>query len=152
MGKYGFNEKEIVKTITDMIDKDGFHKEVVTYGKPIPISSGIESGTFTETNRTNPDLYDVVIITNNVPAESRIAVLPKATNEDYDFEIGDTFGPDGYVIDAHMTINDINTVISIHQNMPPEGIDAVFYQVYAISHDVDPIVLDRAKTGVQFGK
>ena len=40
MSKYGFNENEVVKTITDMIDKDGFHKQVVTYGKP---GSGSES-------------------------------------------------------------------------------------------------------------
>lgn len=40
MSKYGFNENELRKTITTQIDKDGFHKETVTYGK----DSG-ESGT-----------------------------------------------------------------------------------------------------------
>ena len=30
MSKYGFNENEIVKTVVDMVDKDGFHNEIVT--------------------------------------------------------------------------------------------------------------------------
>ena len=33
MSKYGFNENEVRKTIVDMIDKDGFHKETVYDGK-----------------------------------------------------------------------------------------------------------------------
>lgn len=32
MGKYGFNENEIVKTIVTKIDKDGFHKKEVFEG------------------------------------------------------------------------------------------------------------------------
>ena len=33
MSKYGFNPKELRKTIITQIDKDGFHNRTVTYGK-----------------------------------------------------------------------------------------------------------------------
>lgn len=33
MSKYGFNEKELRKTIVTKIDKDGFHEQTVAYGK-----------------------------------------------------------------------------------------------------------------------
>lgn len=33
MSKYGYNEKELRKTIITKIDKDGFHNRTVTYGK-----------------------------------------------------------------------------------------------------------------------
>lgn len=47
MSKYGFNENEVRKTITTQIDKDGFHKQTVTYGKD---SGG--SGEWTTANVT----------------------------------------------------------------------------------------------------
>ena len=40
MSKYGFNPKELRKTIVTQIDKDGFHNRTVTYGKD---SGGSES-------------------------------------------------------------------------------------------------------------
>ena len=41
MSKYGFNPKELRKTIVTQIDKDGFHNRTVVYGKD---SGGSESG------------------------------------------------------------------------------------------------------------
>ena len=41
MSKYGFNPKELRKTIITQIDKDGFYNRTVTYGKD---SGGSQSG------------------------------------------------------------------------------------------------------------
>lgn len=49
MSKYGFNPKELRKTIITQIDKDGFHNRTVTYGKD---SGGSGSGDFSRATIT----------------------------------------------------------------------------------------------------
>ena len=70
MSKYGFNPKELRKTIVTQIDKDGFHNRTVVYGKD---SGGSESSdwstaTITFQNDTStPFEFRCPMIADDVP-------------------------------------------------------------------------------------
>ena len=70
MSKYGFNPKELHKTIVTQIDKDGFHNRTVTYGKDSGGSQSSDLSTATiifKNNTSTPFEFRCPAITDGVP-------------------------------------------------------------------------------------
>ena len=144
MGKYGFNENELVKTVTDMIDKDGFHKQVITYGKPEPEVPPIAAGTVASANAVDATKFDVTLIVTDVPEDALVYAKASATDDDYDLDIGDELESSALAsyIALDTEISGISAVLGVDSAVTGGG--TVYYHVYAV--DVDSIVLDRTKT------
>lgn len=85
MSKYGFDEKELRKTIVTMIDKDGFHKEIVKYGSD---GSSEASSEFRGEVAYTADNKPVLFI---MPGSGHMSALGYAylTDTDYELSIGD---------------------------------------------------------------
>lgn len=144
MGKYGFNENELVKTITTMIDKDGFHKDVVTYGKPEPVH--ISTGTATSANAVDGTKVDVTLVTINVPEDAAVYFKAFDSDDEYEFEVGDEIESSDLLTytEADTEVSGIGAAIGVDSAVT--GGAKVYYQVYAA--DDENVVLDRAKVEV----
>lgn len=147
MGKYGFNENELVKTVTTMIDKDGFNKKVVTYGKPEPPKPApIEVGTLSGANGSDATKFDVTLVVINVPEDADIYFKLFNSDDEYEFEVGDTIESSDLATytEADTEISDIAAVMGVDAALT--GGAKVYYQVYAV--DAESVVLDKAKAEV----
>ena len=148
MSKYGFNENEVVKTITTMIDKDGFHKEVITYGKFEPsekahIATGLVG--LTAPNPLAAEYFDVQLLTINVPEDANIIVKGDTTDEDLEFNIGDTIEDTSAFIISDFKISGVNAILTVDESR--EANTTVYYQIYAVNDVYE--VLDRTKLTVE---
>ena len=145
MGKWGFNENELAKTITTMIDKDGFHKEVVTYGKPEP--AHIATGTATSANAVDATKFDVTLVTINVPEDAAVYFKAFDSDDEYEFEVGDEIESSDLLTytEADTEVSGIGAVLGVDSAVT--GGATVYYQVYAA--DDANVVLDRAKVEVE---
>ena len=144
MSKHGFNENELRKTITVMVDKDGFHKEVVSYGKPEP--AHIVTGIASNANEVAGGTFDITLLTLNVPEDASVYFKEFETDDEYEFEVGDEIENSDLLTytEADTEFSDIGAVMGIDSAV--EGGAKVYYQVYAT--DDNNIVLDRTKTEV----
>ena len=168
MSKYGFNEKELRKTIVTMIDKDGFHKEIVTYGNepysPDSPDSPDDSGDklFAQAewdyNYTMP-----LIFVYNIPSERedlRAVGYAHTTNDAYEFDIGQTatissssdsanfftdiaylYRPNAFMIDPQGAIRSLDLSAVTDNNL--------HYSIYLVRMEEDGnsfTVIDRTKT------
>ena len=83
MSKYGFNPKELRKTIVTQIDKDGFHNRTVVYGKDSggSQSSDWSTATITLKNNTSTAFYFIcpIAFSDSPPKPSR---MRKAAQEE----------------------------------------------------------------------
>ena len=147
MSKYGFNENEIVKTVVDMVDKDGFHKEVVTYGKPEPEPepevAHIEVATHLSTNAVESEKSDATLLIINVGEDADVYVKPGSTDSDYELDIGDVLeNPNGgSYLSANVVFSSIGAVLVVDEALTSGS--TVYYQIYTV--DSEYKVLDRAK-------
>lgn len=152
MGKYGFNENELRKTTTVMVDKDGFHKEVVSYGKPKP--APISAGAAISENGTDATESDITLLVMNVPVNpdpesenpnALVCVLPSDTDDEWEHEIGDTIESLSGYLAATMVFGDVNAALVVDEGL--DAGDKVYFQIYATDDDYK--VLDRAKIAVE---
>ena len=147
MSKYGFNENEIVKTVVDMVDKDGFHKEVVTYGKPEPEPeqevAHIELATHLSANAVGSEKSDATLLVINVGEDADVYVKPDSTDSDYELDIGDVLeNPNGgSYLSANVVFSSIGAVLVVDEALTSGS--TVYYQIYTV--DSEYKVLDRAK-------
>lgn len=164
MSKYGFDEKELRKTIVTMIDKDGFHKEIVTYGnEPYSPDSPDDSDDklFAQVEWDYSNSSPIMFV-YNIPSEReglRAIGYAHTTNAAYEFNIGqkatmseaesDTvfldmaylYRPNAFMMDPTTAIEnlDLSTVEDNH----------LHYSIYLIRMDIDNngfTVIDRVKT------
>ena len=146
MGKYGFNKNELVKSVVDMVDKDGFHKEVVIYGKQG--YTGIKTGLmdlFVDPDEMASDFAHPNLITVNVPDGAEIYALSSETDDSWALNIGDTLDDTSSFIDENTVIPGINAVRIVDSSYQ-DG-TTVYYQIYAV--DSEYKVLDRTKITVE---
>lgn len=164
MSKYGFDEKELRKTIVTMIDKDGFHKKVVTYGnEPYSPGSPDDSGdkfiAEVEWDYTNSLPF---MFAYNIPSEREglhAIGYAHTTNAAYEFTIGqkvtmseaesDTLlGDMAYLYHFNAFMIDPTTAIEKLDLSTAED-NHLYYSIYLIRMDVDNngfTVIDRTKT------
>ena len=148
MSKYGFNENELVKTVTDMIDKEGFHKREVTYGKQGSgsASASFEVGTLISSSRTTPSNFDVTLIAINIPADCIfVYCVPGSTDYEWICDVGETMTEEmvqsyGQGLEFSPKFAGANAAIAVDPE--PED-DVRYYQAYAI--DAEFKVIARVK-------
>lgn len=152
MSKYGFNENELRKTITVMVDKDGFHKEVVSYGKPAP--TPISAGAAISENATDATESDITLLVMNVPANpdpesenpnALVYVLASNTDDEWENDIGDTIASTSGYLTATMIFGDVNAALTVDEGLAAG--DKVYFQIYATDDEYK--VLDRTKIAVE---
>ena len=152
MSKYGFNEKELRKTTTVMVDKDGFHKEVVTYGKPKP--APISAGAAISENATDATESDITLLVMNVPVNpdpesenpnALVYVLASDTDDEWANDIGDTIASTSGYLTATMIFGDVNAALTVDEGL--DAGDKVYFQIYATDDEYK--VLDRTKIAVE---
>ena len=160
MSKYGFDEKELRKTIVTMIDKDGFHKEIVTYGNEpySPDDSGDKLIAEIEWNYSNSKPF---LFAYNIPSERKglhVLSYVHTTNAAYEFNIGQKITKS----EAASTALFVDTAYLYRCNAfmanPLDAIDRLdpstvednrlYYSVYLVRDEEEDsfIVIDRTKT------
>lgn len=157
MSKYGFDEKELRKTIVTMIDKDGFHKKVVTEGSSVPELENNELVAdicMVPPNSTNFNIY---AIANNIPDGTEVVAFVYFSNLDvYAFDIGDTYhavsGSD--FGNPYMPVEEIRPMVLFNDNKSAffaslnkhtqDRMDRCYGQIYAIDSS-SSVVVARAK-------
>lgn len=150
MSKYGFNENEVRKTIVDMIDKDGFHKETVYDGKyePGTVSSfGAAGISFQgESNDDVVNYYHILFIVN-VPGDSDFYVSVHETDTEYELNVGDTM-PTGDVSFSMLSGTHFPDIVAFYGQNTYEAehwVDGSFYyNLYSVNHDTG-VINDRTK-------
>lgn len=140
MSKYGFDEKEIRKTIITEIDKDGFHKETVIYGDTEAALEKPFSANF-----INSEAGDLIILVNNVPSGSFVNFTQSADDRDYELDIGATVSMDEYGtvtvpgISVYDFINKqfekVRTAFNYTESKYASNSRGLYYRFYAIDHD-----------------
>lgn len=155
MSKYGFNENELRKTITVMVDKDGFHKEVVSYGKPAPAQpTPISAGAAISENATDATESDITLLVMNVPVNpdpesenpnALVYVLASTTDDEWANDIGDTIASTSGYLTATMIFGDVNAALTVDEGR--DAGDKVYFQIYATDDEYK--VLDRTKITVE---
>ena len=149
MSKYGFNENELVKTVTDMIEKDGFHKREVTYGKQGGASSAsFAVGTMKTENKHNSDKEDVMLFAINFPEDTNgILCIIHPDDVDFEYEVGDTLSPSDimtYSGDIEFGPGIVGApIVFALDEAPYEPFGTRYYHVYAA--DAEDKVMARAK-------
>lgn len=152
MSKYGFSEKELRKTTTVMVDKDGFHKEVVTYGKPKP--APISAGSAISENGTDNTKSDITLLMMNVPnnpdpesenPNALVYALASDTDDEWAHEIGETIESLTGYLAATMVFGDANAALTVDEGL--DAGDKVYFQIYATDDEYK--VLDRTKITVE---
>lgn len=151
MGKYGFNENEIVKTVTDMIDKDGFHKEVVTYGKPepapTPVAPAFAAGFLSLEDSDLVGGSKVTVLFVNIPEDTYVSFDYSGTDTGYRYDIGDTID-----IMQHATVDHyvegLDDAAIGYGFVTDQMIDHMYLYVYAVSEDGEHKVVARTTLSV----
>lgn len=150
MSKYGFNENEVRKTIVDMIDKDGFHKETVYDGK-------YESGTvpsFGAAGISNPgesaddevNYYHMLFVVN-VPGDSDFYVSVHEADTEYELNVGDTMptGDTSFSMLSGTHFPDIRAFYGTNvYTLDHWGNGVFYYNLYSVDHDTG-VITDRTK-------
>ena len=164
MSKYGFDEKELRKTIITMIDKDGFHKEIVTYGsEPYSPDSPDDSGDklFAQAEWDYSNSSPIMFV-YNIPSEREglhAIGYAHTTNAAYEFNIGQIvtrseaesstvfldmaylYRPNAFMMDPTTAIENLDLSTVEDNNL--------HYNIYLIRMEDDEdsfTVLDRIKT------
>lgn len=168
MSKYGFDEKELRKTIITMIDKDGFHKEVVTYGNE-PYSSDDTNKEFNVLVDYDSGSLQAVLLARNLPEipdgiSSYSGAFGYAYAEEHDYEhaINDS------VLDSDLDAsqNLVTYSVLLRESrvaifIPTNVINAlnvanngtVYYNIYAFVGDGDRLIItDRVKATSIYSK
>ena len=168
MSKYGFDEKELRKTIVTMIDKDGFHKEVVTYGNE-PYSSDDTNKEFNVLVDYDSGSLQAVLLARNLPEipdgiSSYSGAFGYAYAEEHDYEhaINDS------VLDSDLDAsqNLVTYSVLLRESrvaifIPTNVINAlnvanngtVYYNIYAFVGDGDRLIItDRVKATSIYSK
>lgn len=165
MSKHGFNENELVKTIITMIDKDGFHKEVVSYGNTLPSTSdsGMRAGGFRFEASADATLYIVNVpeklFSANFPEANIFYTTPSFVDEDFYYDIGDDGPYDDplintvfYDISAEIVFisEELHIIVFTHRDaieqlpIDEDGSTKIYYQIYAVDPESSKII-DRTK-------
>lgn len=163
MSKYGFDEKELRKTIITMIDKDGFHKEIVTYGNEpyspdSPDDYGDKLFAQVEWDYTNLPILFVY----NIPSEreglhaigyahttnaayeyniGQIATKSEAQSSTFFIEMAYLYRPNAFMINPTTAIENLDLSTVEDNNL--------HYSIYLIRMGIDNnsfTVIDRIKT------
>ena len=154
MSKYGFDEKELRKTIVTMIDKDGFHKKVVRYGAD---DSSEVSGEFRgevayAADNNKPVLF--IMLGSGHKSALGYAYL---TDTDYELSIGDVVNGENQSSDnffgEYARSGMANLALMLPENaiqaLDPSGSsEKIYCHVYAIDGNVSEgvyTVQDRLK-------
>ena len=168
MSKYGFDEKELRKTIVTMIDKDGFHKEVVTYGNE-PYSSDDSNKEFNVLVDYNLGSLQALLLARNFPevpanSGSYSGAFGYAYAEEHDYEhaiddivsTSDLDANPNFVPGAlHLQKSKIimlNPAVVINTlNIANNG--TVYYNIYAFVGEGDSVTItDRVKATSIYSK
>ena len=168
MSKYGFDEKELRKAIVTMIDKDGFHKEVITYGNE-PYSSDDTNKEFNVAVDYDRTTLQVALLARNFPkvpdgSASYSGVFGYAYAEEHDYEhaIDDTVSASDLdenpnLVTCPMLLPKSNiafldpTEAIGALNIAPNG--TVYYNIYAFVAEGDSAVItDRVKATSIYSK
>lgn len=150
MSKYGFNENEVKRTIVDMIDKDGFHKETVYDGKyefgtvaPFGAAGISDAG---EGNIDDVNYYHTLIVVN-VPDNSDFYASVHEADAEYELNVGDTMptGDVSFSMLSGMRFPDIRAFYGVN----PYTLDHwhrgdFYYNIYSVDHDTG-VINDRTK-------
>ena len=153
MSKYGFDEKELRKTIVTMIDKDGFHKKVVTYGTD---GSSEVSSEFRGEVAYTADNKPVLFIMPGSGHRSALGYV-YLTDTDYELSIGNVVTGEHQSEDnffgeyAHCGL--VNLALMLPENaiqaLDPSGnSEKIYCHVYAVDGDISEgvyTVQDRLK-------
>lgn len=156
MSKYGFDEKELRKTIVTMIDKDGFHKEIVAYGSE-PYSSDDTNKEFNVLVDYDSGSLQAVLLARNLPevpdgSSSYSGAFGYAYAEEHDYE---------HAVNDTVTTSDLNAnqntvpciMLFTKSNLaildPTEAIGTlnianngtVYYNIYAFVADGDRVII-----------
>ena len=151
MSKYGFNENEVRRTIVDMIDKDGFHKETVYDGKyesgtVAPFGVGIHSD---HGVRQDDDVvFNHMIVAINAPDDCYIFATINETDTEYELNIGDAI-PDNsafnYLDDDLFEFPSIKARCGFHEYILDRWVDHFYYNIYLVDRE-SYRVIDRTKS------
>ena len=168
MSKYGFDEKELRKTIVTMIDKDGFHKEVVTYGND-PHTSDDTNEEFNVAVDYDRGSLQAVLLARNFPevpdgSASFSGAFGYAYAEEHDYEhaINDTVSTS----DLNANQNTVPCIMLLPKSNlaildPTEAIGTltianngtVYYNIYAFVGEGDSVTItDRVKATSIYSK
>ena len=153
MSKYGFDEKELRKTIVTMIDKDGFHKKVVTYDTD---GSSEVSGEFRgEVNYTGDNKPALFVM--NLPGKASPVAFAYLTDTDYELSIGDRVTGDhmsrsncfeGYLRGQSINLTILDPEGAIQALDPSGNSEKIYCHVYAVDGNASEgvyTVRDRIK-------
>lgn len=143
MSKYGFNENELVKTVMDMVDKDGFHKQVVIQGKVAPSIPEMKAGLLSTEEDALTSSVTINFVAVNVPEGTTVYFDTFTSSEDFVYDIGDTMDTTNSGTEDSK-INGINGAV-VHSVLSDETTTAYFH-VYAL--DEDDKVVERTKLEV----
>ena len=149
MSKYGFNENEIRRSVVDMVDKDGFHKEFVVDGKYQPDESeGFAIDYYFDEYGT------VAVLMVNIPvdldlsfeeANNHVYSLLSDTDIDWVRNVGDSIGEHPYddVTWSHpfLYFPSLNAAAEVLFSV--EFGEIKYYQVYIVDDNFK--VIDRKK-------
>lgn len=168
MSKYGFDEKELRKTIVTMIDKDGFHKEVVTYGN--------ESYSSDDANKEFNVLVDydsgnrrTMLVARNLPevpdnSNAFGCAFGYAYAEEYDYEhaINDMTTITDLIANPNavkpmMILKESKIVVldptAVIDNVHGENYSIIYYNIYACVWDgLELHITDRVKATSIYSK
>lgn len=168
MSKYGFDEKELRKTIVTMIDKDGFHKEVVTYGNE-PYSSDDANKEFNVAVDYDSGSLQAVLLARNLPevpdgVSSYSGAFGYAYAEEHDYEhaINDSvldsdLDASQNLVTYSVLLRKSRVAIFIPTNtistLNVENNGTVYYNIYAFVADGDRLIItDRVKATSIYSK
>lgn len=146
---YGFNENELRKTITIQVDKDGFQKKTVTYGKQeevVPMRADVN----VDADPLDNTKANVTLLVVDLPEEaSAVYALPSDTDDEWELDIGDDleYSVSGSYIASSREFEAVGAA-----ELADTGVDVsstIYYQIYAV--DSDSAVVDRLKLTVSTG-
>lgn len=153
MGKYGFNENEVKKTIVTMVDKDGFHKETVYDGKYEASSSPVDTPAFAVqgwcwTNSSNePATHQMIAV--NVPNGHRVDWIMSETDDDWSFDVGDTIEVGLHALINSPDLTDIGAAYGVNTFEPGQSPGISYYQFYLVNPTTGKI-LARTKAQIVY--
>ena len=150
MSKYGFNENEVRRTIVDMIDKDGFHKETVYDGKYEPGTvAPFGAAGFSDAGEGNIDdvNYYHILIVVNVPDNSDFYASVYETDTEYELNVGDTM-PTGDVSFSMLSGRHFPNIKAFYvvylYTLDHWHRGAFYYNLYSVDHNTG-VITDRTK-------
>lgn len=132
MKKHGFNENELVKTVVDMVDKDGFHKQVVNYGKSMADSSEMKVSMI-EMSADGTDLA-IKMIAVNVPSSHNVYFAIGQADSDFSCDVGETLDTRGLDV-GETNLSDIKAVYGILYTDTPQTETSINIYAYAVDRN-----------------